>query len=147
MIGLDATTLIAYEIKEHPLHGTVRGGIRHCLADGQTFGLCDQTIWEFLHIVTDARRFSHPLSMDDAVKRAARWSQAREVRNLPPTEESRDWTLKWMREFKLGRKRILDTALAAVLHVNGVSRIATANRSDFECFGVFSFEPWALVHK
>lgn len=146
MIGLDATTLIAYEIEEHPLHKNVRRGIRHCLAEGQVFGLCDQTIWEFLHIVTDGRRFTHPLPMDDALGRAAFWSRALEVHTLPTTGESREWTLKWMGDFRLGRKRILDTSLAATLHVNGISRIATANPSDFECFGVFSFEPWARFH-
>lgn len=145
MIGLDATTLIAYELKEHAMHGAVRNGVRHCVAEGLEFGLCDQTLWEFLHVVTDARRFLTPLKMEDAIRRADRWSLAREVRNLSTTTESREWTIKWMSEFGLGRKRILDTALAATFYVNGISRIATANRKDFDCFGVFSFERWALV--
>ncbi len=145
MIGLDATTLIAYEIEEHALHSSVRVGVRKVVADGETFGLSDQTVWEFLHIVTDARRFRDPLTMDDALERAARWSNAYEVTDLCPTGETRGWTLKWMKDYGLGRKRILDTALAAVFHTHGISRIATANRSDFECFGVFTFEQWALA--
>lgn len=146
MIGVDATTLIAFEIREHPQHRAVRTGVRQCLAAGDTFGLNNQTLWEFLHIVTDSRRFEHPLRMEDAVNRAERWAKAREVTRVPNSDESREWTLKWMSEFGLGRKRILDTALAASFYVNGISRVATANRADFECFGAFQFEKWALDH-
>ena len=45
-------------------------------------------------------------------------------------------TLRWRREFRLGRKRILDTHLAAVLHVAGVRRLLTSNPDDFAVFGV-----------
>jgi len=145
MIGLDATTLIAFELKEHPLHQFVRGGIRACVAHGDRFALADQTVWEFLHIVTDQRRFSTPLQMPDAIQRAQRWTASREVVHLDATSEAQEWTLKWMEEFNLGRKRILDTSLAALFHVNRISRIATANPLDFELFNLFTFEPWALA--
>lgn len=46
-------------------------------------------------------------------------------------------SLRWMRQFDLGRKRILDTELAAVFHVAGVRRLFTSNPSDFAVFGVF----------
>jgi hypothetical protein len=41
-----------------------------------------------------------------------------------------------MKQFNLGRKRILDTHLAAILYTNGVSRLLTSNPSDFAVFGV-----------
>jgi len=47
-----------------------------------------------------------------------------------------DQTILWMRQFNLGRKRILDTQLAAILHTNGVSRLLTSNPADFSVFGV-----------
>ena len=55
---------------------------------------------------------------------------------LYPTDESFRQTLRWMREFKLGRKRILDTHLAAVLHTSGVRRLLTSNPADFKVFDV-----------
>lgn len=39
-----------------------------------------------------------------------------------------------MQSFRLGPKRILDTALAATFRVAGVPAVATLNRSDFEIF-------------
>ncbi|HSS50271.1 MAG TPA: hypothetical protein VLX28_15140, partial [Thermoanaerobaculia bacterium] len=45
-------------------------------------------------------------------------------------------TLELMQNLRLGRKRILDTALAATLESAKVWRLATLNREDF---GNFSF--------
>lgn len=39
-----------------------------------------------------------------------------------------------LREHRLGRKRILDTALAAALEAGGVRRLATYNVRDYQCF-------------
>jgi len=36
----------------------------------------------------------------------------------------------------LGRKRILDTHLAAILHTRGVRRLLTSNPADFTVFRV-----------
>ena len=47
-----------------------------------------------------------------------------------------DLPLIWMRQFNLGRKRILDTQLAAILHRNGVRRLLTSNPADFAVFAV-----------
>ena len=55
---------------------------------------------------------------------------------LEPSQASMDQTLRWLRQFNLGRKRILDTQLAAVLHSNGVCRLLTSNPADFAVFTV-----------
>ncbi len=39
-----------------------------------------------------------------------------------------------MKEYSLGRKRILDTALAATLESSGVVKLATLKRKDFAVF-------------
>lgn len=56
---------------------------------------------------------------------------------LEPSRASVKLTTRWMREFHLGRKRILDTHLAAVLHGANVRRLLTSNPTDFSIFGVF----------
>jgi predicted nucleic acid-binding protein len=48
-----------------------------------------------------------------------------------------------MEKFRLGRKRILDSYLAATYNERGINRLATANTMDFAVFGVFEFESWA----
>ena len=56
---------------------------------------------------------------------------------LEPTPESLRQTLQWIRKFNLGRKRILDTHLAAVFYAAGVRRLFTSNPADFTVFNVF----------
>jgi hypothetical protein len=58
------------------------------------------------------------------------------VNLIEPTKESLNQTLRWMRQFSLGRKRILDTNLAAILHAAGVRRLLTSNPGDFSVYGV-----------
>jgi hypothetical protein len=56
---------------------------------------------------------------------------------LEPDGKSMNQTLEWMRQFDLGRKRILDTQLAASLYSCGVWRLLTSNPADFAVFKVF----------
>lgn len=146
MIGLDTTVLVAFELEEDPSHKRVRGRV-HGISEEKSgyFVLCPQVLHEFLHIVTDPRRFEHPLSMEDALVRSEAWWNAAEIIHCLPDAKSTAKFHQWMAGFRLGRKRMLDTALAAAYHVAGVSRLATGNPGDFEVFGVFEFEPWAVA--
>jgi predicted nucleic acid-binding protein len=91
---------------------------------------------EFLHVATDDRRFAPPLTMTEALDWIDEFLKNPAVSLLEPTPASMDLTLRWMRQFNLGRKRILDTQLAAVLHAGGVRRLLTSNPSDFAVFDV-----------
>ena len=42
-----------------------------------------------------------------------------------------------MRQLNLGRKRIPDTELAAILYTGGVRRFLTSNPADFTVFNFF----------
>ncbi len=89
---------------------------------------------EFLHVATDARRFAPPLTMTEALDWIEEFLKNPAVSLLELRQASMDQTLRWMREFNLGRKRILDTQLAAVLHISGVRRLLTSNPADFTVF-------------
>jgi hypothetical protein len=43
-------------------------------------------------------------------------------------------------QFRLGRKRLLDTLLAATWHTAGVNQILTLNWTHFEVYGRFATE-------
>lgn len=138
MIGVDTTILVHLEIKESPDHERARNLItRNVFENGEELALTPQVLTEFLHIVTDSRRFQFPLSMDQAVAKSRFWWQAREVRHVYPTAESTLLFLDWLVKHKLGRKRLLDTHLAATLYAAGVRRIMTSNPRDFKTFDCF----------
>jgi predicted nucleic acid-binding protein len=140
MIGVDTTFLVQLEIIEHPQHAAARTTLQREVIDAaQPLVLAPQVLAEFVHIVTDPKRFTNPLTIEKALDQAAFWWNAAEVRHAFPTPESTRTFLEWMRAHRLGRKRLLDTQLAATLWTAGVSRIATSNPADFAVFGVFSF--------
>jgi hypothetical protein len=46
--------------------------------------------------------------------------------------------LTWLQQFSLGRKRLLDTLLAATYRQAGVHSLLTTNAADFAVFGTFT---------
>jgi predicted nucleic acid-binding protein len=118
-----------------PRHGEARRLLDEEIRQrGGGLGISPQVMHEFLHVATDSRRFEKPLAMEDGL----RWSRslwaATEVVRILPAPGVLDRTLELLERLRLGRKRILDTALAATLELAGVRRLATFNPGDFRVF-------------
>lgn len=99
--------------------------------------LAAQVLAEFCHVVTDAKRFERPLHMTDALELCELWWNAPECRQVTVDGDVGALLLTWMHTHRLGRKRLLDTLLAATYHRAGVTRLATTDWRDFERFEVF----------
>lgn len=137
ILGVDTDVLVTWVMTGSPLHGAIRRLVDAEIRErGGQLALTPQVIQEFLHVSTDPRRFERPLSMEEALRICRSLTQAKEVLWVVPTPEVLSRTLDLLEALKLGRKRILDTALAATLESAGVQRLATLNGRDFE---VFSF--------
>jgi predicted nucleic acid-binding protein len=136
MIGLDCNILVQLAIADHPANTRTLVAVQSEIQQGVKLVFPSLIVTEFLHVVTDERRFAPPLAMHEALDWTEDFLANPAVRLLSATQASTDQTLRWMRQFNLGRKRILDTHFAAILHTNGVSRLLTANPSDFKVFGV-----------
>lgn len=138
MIGVDTSFLVGLAVREHPTHRAcwklfeqeIRGR-------GGSMALSAQVLAEFAHVVTDARRFERPLAMAQALELCADWWNAQECRQVTTDFNAGTLFLTWMQAHKLGRKRLLDTLLAASLYSAGVHRIATTDWRDFATYGVF----------
>ncbi len=137
--GLDTSFLVAAEVSSHEAHTTCRAQLQRLLKAQDEFALVPQVLAEFIHVVTDPKRFAAPLSVAQAIERAEIWWNATEVIHVFPTAESTLLFLGWLEEHKLGRKRLLDTQLAATLQGGGVNSVLTLNRGDFAIFGSFMF--------
>ena len=136
MIGVDTTFLVQLELVELPAHQAAHGLLQREILQPQVpLVLTPQVLAEFIHVVTDPRRFQRPLTADQALGKARFWWDAAEVRHLFPSDDSTVLFLDWMQRHHLGRKRILDTQLAAVLWTAGVRQILTGNPDDFQVFG------------
>ena len=134
-LGVDTDVLIAWVMAGAPLHGAVRRLFEEEIHErGGRLALTPQVMHEFLHVSTDPRRFERPFSMAEAVEVGRTLVEAREIVWIMPGRDVLPRTLDLLKELKLGRKRILDTALAATLESAGIQRLATLNARDYEIF-------------
>jgi predicted nucleic acid-binding protein len=135
--GVDTDFLVAVEIRDHPFHRQADDLLASLLAQGEQLAVAAQMLAEFVHVVTDARRMPQPLGMADAVSRAEHWWNAAEVVRVFPNDEAVSDFLAWLRMHQLGRKRLLDTLLAASFRRAGIRRLITNNSRDYQVFGCF----------
>jgi predicted nucleic acid-binding protein len=135
--GLDTGFPVAAEVVEHAEHAAARGTLARLLAAGDRIAIAPQVLAEFLHVVTDPRRFTHPLDMTAALRLAEQWWTAREVVRVFPDDGAARQFLTGLQQFSLGRKRLLDTLLAATYLQAGIQSLLTTNPADFTVFGVF----------
>ncbi len=140
MIGLDTSFLVAVTLRDHPAHGEAWHLFESEIQgrDGSV-ALTPQVLDEYLHVATDPRRFERPLTMGDALSVADRWWNAGECRQVTTDSRAVSIFLDWMSAYRLDRRRILDTMLAASYRAADVTRIATTNWRDFEVFESFEF--------
>lgn len=133
-VGVDTDFLVRLSIAAHPgRDAAVELRDRH-LDAGDRFALAPQVITEFVHVVTDARRFTKPLNTNKALAIAKNWCDADDVEPLFPSTDSMSRFFELMKKHKLGRKRVLDTALAATLISADVKHLITGNATDYSVF-------------
>ncbi len=137
MTGLDSNILIQLAVAAHPHNGATTTLFQAEIRRGETFTLPSLVVTEFLHVITDGRRFDPPMSQTLALDWIEGFLTLPEINTIESNAASLRLTLQWLRQFQLGRKRILDTHLAAVLHTHGVQRLLTSNPGDFSIFRVF----------
>ncbi len=139
--GLDTGFLVAAEVREHKAHADARSTLAQVLSAGDVIAVAPQVLAEFIHVVTDPRRFAQPLDMNAALHVAEQWWTSRDVVQAFPDAGAVRQFLTWMQQFSLGRKRLLDTLLAATYWQAGIQSLLTTNQSDFLVFGVFTCVP------
>jgi predicted nucleic acid-binding protein len=125
-------------VTEHAEHAAARDTLARLLSAGDLIAVAPQVLAEFIHIVTDPRRFAQPLDMTAARQLAEQWWTAQETVRVFPDDAAISQFLAWLQQFSLGRKRLLDTLLAATYHQAGIQSLLTTNEADFLLFGVFT---------
>jgi len=125
MTGLDCNILVQLALQDHPANLATIATVQTEVQRGDRLVFPSLIVDEFLHVITDDRRFSPPLTMTEALDWIENFMTNPMVGVLEPPSESLRQTLRWMREFSLGRKRILDTHLAAIFHTGPGQRMGS----------------------
>jgi predicted nucleic acid-binding protein len=136
IIGIDTTFMVQHDVRNAPHHQWARTCMNESvIGEGNAVSLSPQVLSEYLHIVTDEKRFENPLPMPEAIDRAADWWSLFEAHRIFPDESTLGLFFEWIKRFRLGRKRILDTFLAATYVSHGIRRIISTDAEGFRVFG------------
>lgn len=133
--GVDSNVLIYAHIPALKDHVRVREFMLGQLSTAEaTLVTTPGVLHEFVHVVTDPRRFEPPVVMSEALAIARLYLDRSNVEIVSADEPALAETFRLMDRHGLGRKRIADTLLAATLLQHGVTEFITCNPRDFGVF-------------
>ena len=133
--AVDTNVLIYGHMPSMRQHAVVRAFLHDLLRDPETtLVITPAVLHEFIHVVTDPRRFDPPVSMPEAVATARLYVGRSNIEILGTDEASLACALGLLEQHRLGRLRVADTIFAAMLISNDVSEIVTCNPDDFRVF-------------
>ncbi len=138
LIGIDTSFLVHFEIVESSAHQPARAWASARIEKQDQFGIAPQVLFEFMHVVTDSKRFMRPLTISQALERAMIWWSAKETKQLTFPAQGLEVFQELMQTHSLGRKRILDTALAATFINSKIKHVVSYNWRDFSALGSFT---------
>ncbi len=133
--GVDSNVLIYSAIESMPEHRAVISFFQRRVLTGEiTCAVTFPVLLEFVHITTDPRRFGPPLELEESLAIVDQYWNAANWRRLIPRRQTGARTVELLRHHGLGRKRLLDTYLAATLLDHNIQTLLTCNTRDFQVF-------------
>ena len=145
MIGLDTCFLIDLYWQDSPRNKNSKALFSKLANDDSIqIGIYFNCFNEFLHVITDSKRFQNPFSIKEAINVIDFWCDIDKVNVLYPNDTSFKRTVAWMNMYNLGRNRINDTQMASCYLTNNITSIITANPKDFEIFQSFTLLPYNI---
>jgi toxin-antitoxin system PIN domain toxin len=133
--GLDANVLVYAHVPAFAEHERVRRYLAGQLADPDvTLVVTPVVLHEFVHVVTDPRRFDPPVPMSEALAIARRYLDRTNVETIALDEDVVRRAFDLLERHHLGRKRVADALLAATLLRHGIAELVSCNPADFDDF-------------
>jgi len=132
--AVDANVLVYAIYRDTPQHAAGRAWLDRAVRGEVKICLTSQVLAEFFAIVTNPRRVSDPRTPGDAVTAIEAVLALPGATLLPVTPEVTSRWLELLRHHPVRGGAIFDLQLIATLAANGVERICTFNRADFEGF-------------
>jgi len=133
-LGVDTSVLVYAHVAALPEHVAVKAFLARQLARRDvTLVVTPAVLHEFVHVVTDPRRFEPPVAMAEALALARLYLGRANVDCLATDADALVDALALVERHGLGR-RLADTLFAATLRRHGVRQLATCNPGDFAAF-------------
>lgn len=129
---LDSNILIYAWWYEAPQNEAARRLRDEAAAGGIAACICPQVLQEFAAVITDSRRYDLPFRPEQAAGQVRVYAACLPM--IFPGRDAVDLFADIVAQHSISRQRVHDAALAATMLANGVTRIYTANATDFAMF-------------
>jgi hypothetical protein len=133
-VAVDANILVYAVYRDTPQHAASRAWLERAVRGEVKICLTSQVLAEFFAIVTNPKRVSDPRTPDDAVTAIEAALALPGTTLLPVLPQVTSRWLEMLRHHPVRGGAVFDLQLIATLAANGVDRICTFNRADFEGF-------------
>lgn len=134
-LGLDTNVLVHLHLPSSDSHERVRATMHRLVHDESAILVLTPTVMdEFVHLITDPRRFNPAVTMSEALGLARSYLGRRNVEWAAAGEQALAHAITVMDRFGLGRKRISDCLIAATYVEHGVDALVTCDPDDFRGF-------------
>jgi toxin-antitoxin system PIN domain toxin len=133
-VAVDANILVYAVYRDTPQHAASRAWLERAVRGEVKICLTSQVLAEFFAIVTNPKRVSDPRTPDDAVTAIEAALALPGTTLLPVLPQVTSRWLEMLRHHPVRGGAVFDLQLIATLAANGVDRICTFNRADFERF-------------
>jgi predicted nucleic acid-binding protein len=129
---VDTNVLVYALFPDAPQHVAARALLDRALEVGA--GLCVSLtiVSEFISIVTDSRRVTSPRSPDDAAQTVEKILALPGMTVIPIPPDVIERVLVLVRAYRVTGASLFDFQIIATMLGNGLRRVYTYNRSDFE---------------
>ena len=94
MTGLDCNILVQLALQDHPANAATVAAVQAEVQRGSRLVFPALVVDEFLHVITDERRFSPPLTMTEALDWMETFTASPAVSAIEATPESVRQTLR-----------------------------------------------------
>jgi predicted nucleic acid-binding protein len=133
--GLDTNVLIYTHMPALADHESVSGVVAGLAGrDDAMLVVSPLVLHEFVHVITDNRRFDPPVTMPEVIALSQQYLNRSNVECVDVTAVAWELALDFLVRHRLGRKRVADALLAATYLASGVNHLLTCNPADFTAF-------------
>ena len=139
--GLVDTNVLIYALDaDAPQHAVARSLLEAARDGSVVLYVTSQILCEFYSIVTNARRVAKPQAPADALKALADLLTFLHVLPIPAT--AAQGLMELLQRHPVSGGDVFDLQIVATMQANGIERIYTFNRGDFEAVsGISVTEP------
>jgi toxin-antitoxin system PIN domain toxin len=139
VIAVDTNVIIAAHRGEHSLHAKASARLREIVEQDAPWGLPVFCIGEFIRVVTHARVFAPPSSIDDALLAVSGLLESPSARLLAPGGAYFECLCEVLKSGDARGNLVFDAQIVAVCREHGVDRVLTFDR-DFLRFKEITVE-------